>query len=771
MKLIELYIENFGGLSRYSLSFNEGLTVIGEANGFGKTTLAEFIRAMFYGFPRKAKTLDKSRRQKYAPWSGGKCGGNLTFEVDGGRYRIERTFGATPKSDTFTLIDLSTNKKSNRFSEEIGLELFRLDTDSFERSTYMPQMGDTAVMTTDSIRSKLSNLVEDTNDVGNFEKAMAALKAKRSTFVPYRGSGGSVMQAQSRITQIRGELMEAEGRQASLEETERSIGNLEQQSGEYSKNLEQIRSDIRAASDGAALAAIHNQYSRIRGQWDQARDTAARLAEKYPRGIPEEESVRAASRAFSELEMLKKHTVTDPEDLEAERFLEENRARFEGRIPTSGELARCRERIGQLSDLRSRTVELAAAAAKVPDVKANPLPLVLLLLATVGEIALGLALLGEMLGYIALGVGAVTLIISIFAAVRLISARKQLRQLEQERQRTKAELERISAEAEVLTSEIRTFLGAYGPVEGKDFYGLLAELEHDGEDYLRAANRVAVWKQDQKRHEESLAGFECTLKDFFAEYTLAPQADIRSQLLQIRDDRKDWEEASRDAAELERELEDFRQEHRAQLEQSMPERMADLDALRRTERELTVAQEHITGELLRMKQKRELLEDSIRQIPDLRDELALWQRRREEDQKKSDLLDETMAMLAQAKENLSGNYMGPIRRSFESYLDRLWDGTRGQALVTEDLEISLERFGQARELGYFSAGQTDLVLLGMRFALVDALFAEAKPIVILDDPFVNLDDQRMKQALNLLKELAQDRQILYLTCSSSRIPQ
>ena len=87
MKLIHLYIENFGGLHQYELNFSDGLTVIQEENGFGKTTLAEFIRAMFYGFPRKAKTLEKSRRQKYTPWQGGKFGGNLTFQLDGKDYR------------------------------------------------------------------------------------------------------------------------------------------------------------------------------------------------------------------------------------------------------------------------------------------------------------------------------------------------------------------------------------------------------------------------------------------------------------------------------------------------------------------------------------------------------------------------------------------------------------------------------------------------------------------------------------------------------------
>ena len=55
MKLVGLYIENFGGLHQYALDFEAGITSLIQPNGFGKTTLAEFIRAMFYGFPRKSK--------------------------------------------------------------------------------------------------------------------------------------------------------------------------------------------------------------------------------------------------------------------------------------------------------------------------------------------------------------------------------------------------------------------------------------------------------------------------------------------------------------------------------------------------------------------------------------------------------------------------------------------------------------------------------------------------------------------------------------------
>jgi len=151
MKLISCYIENFGTLSHYSLNFSEGLTVIKEANGFGKTTLAAFIRTMFYGMPRASKNLSKNDRKRYMPWQGGKFGGNLIFESNGKQYRIERFFGVTPNQDTFSIIDLKTKKKSSRFSLNVGQDLFEVDSDSFERTTFMPQQYQETSLTTSSL--------------------------------------------------------------------------------------------------------------------------------------------------------------------------------------------------------------------------------------------------------------------------------------------------------------------------------------------------------------------------------------------------------------------------------------------------------------------------------------------------------------------------------------------------------------------------------------------------------------------------------------------
>lgn len=43
-----------------------------------------------------------------------------------------------------------------------------------------------------------------------------------------------------------------------------------------------------------------------------------------------------------------------------------------------------------------------------------------------------------------------------------------------------------------------------------------------------------------------------------------------------------------------------------------------------------------------------------------------------------------------------------------------------------------------------------------------------KTFLILDDPFVNLDDKYTKRAREMLDKIAQDHQVIYLVCNSSR---
>jgi uncharacterized protein YhaN len=48
------------------------------------------------------------------------------------------------------------------------------------------------------------------------------------------------------------------------------------------------------------------------------------------------------------------------------------------------------------------------------------------------------------------------------------------------------------------------------------------------------------------------------------------------------------------------------------------------------------------------------------------------------------------------------------------------------------------------------------------------MYQDEKPMLIMDDPFVNLDDRKIEAAKKLLNYISENYQVLYFTCSEAR---
>ena len=198
MRLIRCHIENFGKLHDYTIDFSEGANIICEQNGWGKSTLAAFIRAMFYGLEGERKrSIEENERKRYTPWQGGVFGGQLTFEVDGKQYIVTRTFN---EQDEFELRDARTNLISRDYSSKLGEELFKVDRESFVRTVFIGQ-ADCETAVTDNVNAKIGNLTENSNDLNSFEAANARLKEILNSLTPSRKTG-SISQRKSEITEL-----------------------------------------------------------------------------------------------------------------------------------------------------------------------------------------------------------------------------------------------------------------------------------------------------------------------------------------------------------------------------------------------------------------------------------------------------------------------------------------------------------------------------------------------------------------------------------------
>lgn len=293
MKLIRCHIENFGVLSDFDFSFAEGLTTICQINGFGKSTFAAFIKAMFYGFPRTgARNIVENERKRYDPWQGGKYGGYLEFEVQDVSYRVTRYFGKTAAKDTFSLLDLTNRRPSTRFSEKLGEELFQLDADSFARSTYVPQLSANDMQATTSIRTKLSNLVDDTNDLRNYDTAEKKLRDYRTKFRSYRGEGGAINEIIRERLRLESDKYKAEQLRPGLQEVVESIDRLNGEKAIKTDAVNNLREKIRLASDQKVRIANQKQLNSLRLEVEKQQQYLQEMDEGYPVGYPTAEEIK-----------------------------------------------------------------------------------------------------------------------------------------------------------------------------------------------------------------------------------------------------------------------------------------------------------------------------------------------------------------------------------------------------------------------------------------------------------------------------------------------
>ncbi len=942
MTLVSCHVEHFGCLSGRTFRFREGLNPIQAPNGSGKTTLCEFLRAMFYGFPRTASpSLERNLRRRYLPWQGGLCGGSLVFRHQGVTYRVERTFGERPAQDTFVLWDLDRGQKSSSFSQDLGTELFGLDADSFARCTYLPQLGERGPAP-QGIRTRLSNLVEDTEDTVSCDAALKLLRQRRAQLIPYRGQGGQVARARERISSLEEQLDRARGALPRLEQARQDQDAARHRRRRIEEERSRLQEQLRLASEATGRSALAQRRSQLEGDLALARRRLGELLAPYPQGLPDAAQVDRALEAADALPALEARLQPGRAVGEARAWLEERREEFQRGIPSEEAFARCREQCGEYArleaerqgerlsreeerrleeleqllspgipdasllerarstgrrvqqleaqggtgrllpqeearfrrleeffapgvpsreelDRREHTLERlrshsravpsgsripgkallalgAGAAALVGAVVSGQLlPAILLLIPALGLLGYGaftllqarrqtgpgreereladwisrwfpqdpdpvrqLPLLEERREeFLTLGARREALArqehsrqeqlsrdrawltehlgpyfgtpVPPDAPLRLSLACRDWQVLQRKREETREEAQALSAQMDNLAGVISTFLEPYaGRVEPRDFGERLSALQRDCDACRRNRELLLSWESERTRTLGQLEQQEQILDAFSSTWgiSVAGRADLEA----VREAIRQAGELREEISSLEQALAAFQAEHASWLspaDRPTPE-PADPGALRERDRQLEGELTSLNAAMAQREQQLRSLQEQTDAIPALEDELQRWRGIWSESQHTGALLDQTMDFLSRARDALSTRYRGALQERFGFYLQRLTREDPERSALDENLIPALERGGRLREAGSFSCGEQDLLQLCLRLALADALFPQVQPFLLLDDPFVNLDDRNTRTALDLLQDLARERQILYLYGHSSR---
>lgn len=96
--------------------------------------------------------------------------------------------------------------------------------------------------------------------------------------------------------------------------------------------------------------------------------------------------------------------------------------------------------------------------------------------------------------------------------------------------------------------------------------------------------------------------------------------------------------------------------------------------------------------------------------------------------------------------------------------ERIWPGA--EIPLTSDLTVDgLSRGGQKETTEHVSTGTREQIAVLARLAYAGLLAQGAETVpVILDDPLVFSDDQRLDALFDTIAEVARDQQIIVLTC-------
>ncbi len=138
--------------------------------------------------------------------------------------------------------------------------------------------------------------------------------------------------------------------------------------------------------------------------------------------------------------------------------------------------------------------------------------------------------------------------------------------------------------------------------------------------------------------------------------------------------------------------------------------------------------------------------------------------------KREKLISKTRDILDRAKQNFVGKYSSGVTQGFKKYYELL-DGSDGNEYSFDaNMNLKIEDHGTSKELQSYSFGSRDKVGICFRLGLIEAMYSSEKPVLIMDDPFTNLDAKRIAGAQKLMDALKDDYQIIYFTCHESRIP-
>ena len=751
MKLLRCYVQNYGKLHEFNYDFNSDLNIILQENGWGKSTFANFIKSMLFGMPSTTKhDLDQNERAKYTPWQGGVFGGWLEFTLDGLSYRVERSFGETKSKDKVKIYDLKTNQEISDYNlveNKLGI-----NADTFMRSTFVEQ-GIFSNASDESIKARLGKLIQ--ND-SNFEWSAVdkKLQEKQTSYRLLKGKGGKIYNLEMEQVDTRQKIAEASSATQEIKVLSQKMTEINKQIEIIEQQIKILRETQDRLNEQKAKQGMREYYQNLVQDYEKAKQKHAEILQSFGSSPPTKDDLIKLDEIQRKYEQLRLKLETFETNSQSQK-LAELKEYFVSGVPTDEELTHASDLLKRLRGMPDddgiKAINQKPKNTKLSGIVSTVFGGIIIILAIVFGFAQAhtiIGVVGLVVGLIAIGVGLYHILkkpenLANVVGYYPIGERKDLQQ------------------------RLENFVIKYGE-DSSHFedalYNIrykkqqLSELQQNGEQI--AGQKDELVKDVQKNHD--------ILTEYYATY-FDKTDDFTQCYHDLTGKCRELTFAEKNIEDKQKKIEEFKQK------QQIPENedtnlVSDMDTniLRNQiveqeyrKDEFAEQQNKIKSQIYSLSKSADTLEYYTNKEMELNEQLV-------EANEQWEIIKLTRELLQEAKDNLTSKYLSPLCSAFSDFSDKLLGKKFDGVSIDTDLNVMIEAQGSKKNTKYFSQGIRDTIELCLRLALVKVLFDGDMPPMILDDPFYNLDDKKMKNAMKLVHELSSEVQVIYLACHSSR---
>ncbi len=743
MIIRRIHISAFGPLKNFDCELYSGMNVIRGDNESGKTSLAMFIKFIFYGLSGRSIDGEPSERKKYVNWDTGTAEGYVIVGHEGKEYRIERTLSVSVRAgsdkesvrEALTVTDTATGGRVPEFEEAPGTEFFGVTEQVFINTVFSGQSGRSRIDGSDTAAA-VENMLFSADETINVKKAAERLDKYRRTLLHKKGGGGEIPQLKEKCTDLRSRLDAASADQAQIIELEGAVAL--QTTAE---------SELISAIDDYGAALKYFEAEKLCAEGDEAKlaDKAAESAESDLRG------------ALA--------LCCEPSKLDIGRRLS---TAIEGERASEAEFS---ERLYEL--------EVGAANLSDPAAPADPVELLneyrkctstartftvmgvisaVLGLAAGGAAALMYAMKNQFY-LVLLGVAAILLVLcGVFFILRgkkssrmngicdifeaddesgiaseveyILSRRAEADALMVRAESVRLSLEQSRQRIEALETEAMALAASFEDCCKADYDG---GAINDAAERLSSA--ITLGERRLVAAEGLRAAYETAAAVATAKWERIPKDKLASAAEHIRSTpRKEGFPSDEEGADTARRNLSFNQAKLDALRKKLHAEEVELAAKKAVTESPATLWEELTESLEKLK------------LLNLRYEAVT-------------LAEETLTM---AGENIRRGVIPKVVKLASSYFSAATEGRYEKLGAGNAFELTAVAGGHTRDSKFLSSGTEDLAYVCLRVALATELFGDKKPPLIFDESLAFMDPGRSAAAKDILA--ASGHQVLLFTC-------